>query len=197
MRPPVRPALLLLLSIAGTGLQADIYKCKLANGTVEIANTPCPTGSTALTRRPDEPVSAERRKQAEQDVERMRSYVERREALQQAESAEERTSIAERPATVSATPRQYGDPERCLNELSQQALEATQRAMLEAECRSRIKPPDMPPPAPVIVQPGYGGYPGAYPPALPVRPTRPPHEPPPKAAAPAKAFCPPGAAGCR
>jgi hypothetical protein len=56
----------------------------------------------------------------------------------------------------------YGDPDACLRDLAQQALEATQRAQLEAECRSLVRPPA--PQQPVYVVPGYGIPQHHYPP---------------------------------
>jgi hypothetical protein len=130
---------------------AEIYKCRLPNGKTEISNAPCPNGSGTLAVRPDETVSETNRQQAERDVERMRNYVDKRENAQRADAAAERQAQNQRQ---SAAARRYGDPEACLRDVAQQALEATQRAQLEAECHSMIKPVETS--QPTYIVPGYG-----------------------------------------
>lgn len=182
------PLLALALPLMAT---ADIYKCRLPNGQLEISNTPCPTGSGTITARPDEPVSDSARQQAERDVERMKAYVDKREAAQRADEAaarEERASQRQ-GATAGLPTRQYGDSAACLRALDQQALEASQRSQLEAECRSLIKPSS-------DAQPVY--VPIVSPPHF--RPHRPPPPPPParppEPAAPTIIFCPPASKNC-
>jgi len=124
---------------------AEIYKCRLPNDKTEISNVPCPAGSGTLTVRPDETVSESNRQQAQRDVERMRSFVEKREALHQAEEAAERQErIIRQQATVSNSPppppRQYGSPEECRRDIDQMVLEASQRAQREAECQGIARP---------------------------------------------------------
>lgn len=134
--------LALLLLATALPVSAEIYKCRLPNGKTEIANTPCPSGSGTLTVRPDEPVPEASRQQAERDVERMRGYVEKREAAQRAEAAAERQERAsqQQNSSPARTPRNYGSAEECLRDVGQMALEATQRAQMEAECRSIVRP---------------------------------------------------------
>ncbi|HLO64196.1 MAG TPA: hypothetical protein VK165_14660 [Azonexus sp.] len=73
----------------------------------------------------------------------MRTYVEKRENAQRADAvAERQAQNQQRPITAATPSRSYGDPDACLRELATRALEATQRAQLEAECRSLSKPPD-------------------------------------------------------
>lgn len=182
------PCILLTLALLAQPAGAEIYKCRLPNGKVEISNAPC-TGGTTVTARPDESVPEATRLQAERDVEHMRTYVEKREASQRADEAAQRQERAsQRQATASNPPRTYGDPAACLRDLSQQALEASQRAQLEAECRSLIKPPENTQ-QPVYI-PIYGG------------PSRPQHysPPPPKPVAsppaPAIIMCPPNNKNC-
>jgi len=186
------PLLALLLPLMAT---ADIYKCRLPNGKLEISNTACPTGSGTITARPDEKVPDAARQQAERDVERMKEYVDKREASQRADEAaarEERAS--QRQGTTAGLPaRQYGDPDACLRGLDQQALEATQRVRLEAECRSLVKPPaDVQPVyVPIVTPPHF--RPHRPPPPLPIPPPPArPAEPP----APAIIFCPPANKNC-
>lgn len=136
---------------------AEIYKCHLPDGKMEISNRPCPKGSGTVTVRPDESVSEANRQQAERDLERMRNYVDKQESAQRAKAAAEQQSRSQRQ-TTSSTPSpapHYGDPDACLRNLAPQELEATQRAQLEAECRSLIRPPESP--APVYGAPPYGG----------------------------------------
>lgn len=141
---------LLLIQPAG----AEIYKCRLPNGKTEISNAPCPGGSGTLAVRPDETVSETSRQQAERDVERMRSYVEKRESTQRADMAAERQ--AQKQSAAAAPARSYGDPDACLRDIAQRALEASQRAQLEAECRSLVRPPE---PPPTVYVPVYGAPP--------------------------------------
>ncbi len=182
------PLLALLLPLMAS---ADIYKCRLPNGKLEISNAPCPTGSGTITARPDEKVPDAARQQAERDVERMKEYVDKREAAQRADEAAAREERANQRQGASAglPTRQYGDPDACLRGLDQQALEATQRLRLEAECRSLVKPP-------TEVQPVY--VPMVSPPHF--RPQRPPLHPPPtkpaEPAAPGIIFCPPASKNC-
>ena len=169
---------------------AEIYKCRLPNGKVEISNSPCPGGSGTVAVRPEETVSEANRQQAERDVERMRNYVDKRESAQRAEAAAERQAQSQRQAAGSPPPLRYGDPDACLRDLAQQALEATQRAQLEAECRSLVRPPA--PQQPVYVVPGYGIPQHHYPP--PRQHPRPPPPPPGNAApsGPSMVICAPG-----
>ena len=167
---------------------AEIYKCRLPGGKTEISNTPCPSGSGTVAVRPDETVPEATRQQAERDVERMRNYVDKRESAQRAEAAAERQAQTQRQTTTNTPTRRYGDPDACLRDLAQQALEATQRAQLEAECRSLVKPPEAP--QPVYVVPGYGVTHPIYPHPRP-HPKPPPVEPSPQPA-PGKVICAPG-----
>ena len=169
---------------------AEIYKCRLPGGKVEISNSPCPGGSGTVAVRPEETVSEANRQQAERDVERMRNFVDRRESAQRAEAAAERQAQSQRQAAGSPPPLRYGDPDACLRDLAQQALEATQRAQLETECRSLVRPPA--PQQPVYVVPGYGIPQHHYPPPRPH--PRPPPPPPGNAApsGPSMVICAPG-----
>lgn len=187
--------------LTATPATAEIYKCRLAGGQVEISNAPCPRGSDTVKARPDEAVPEASRQQAERDVERMRSFVEKREASQRAESEAERQATRQ-PATSQPT-RHYGDTAACLQQLSQQVLEAAQRAALEAECRSLVPPPG-PTQVPGYGPPAYGPVyqplhrPGAYPRTGPEGP-RPPPSPPRSTTpeAPSVVICPPASKNCK
>lgn len=177
---------LLLAQPAG----AEIYKCRLPNGKVEISNSPCPGGSGTVAVRPDDTVPEASRQQAERDVARMRTFVDQRESAQRAEAAAERQAQSQRQAATPPPAVRYGDPDACLRDLAVQALEATQRAQLEAECRSLLRPPAAQ--QPVYVVPGYGVPQHHYP--LPRPHPRPPPPPPAKPApsGPSKVICAPG-----
>lgn len=157
---------------------ADIYKCRLPNGQTEISNTPCAAGATLKTR-PEERVSEADRQQAERDLERMRDYVDKREAAQRAETAgefERQRLQAGQRASSPVAPGNYSNADECLRDVAQMALGATQRAQLEAECRQ------IAPRAPAAIS-------SPYPVVVPVYVTPPPHphkppkrqEPPPEA----------------
>lgn len=175
MRPRITlPLLFSLLLIPPAS--ADIYKCRLPDGKIGISNSPCPGGSGTVVVRPDETVSETSRQQAERDVERMRHYVEKRETAQRADLAAERQALSQKQAAASHPPRGYGDPEACLRDLAQRALEAQQRAQLEAECRNLMRPPE---PPPTVYLPVYGAPPlyPHYPRPQPL-PRPPPPQPP-------------------
>ena len=169
---------------------AEIYKCRLPNGKTEISNSPCPGGSGTVTIRPDETVPEANRQQAERDVERMRNFVEKRENAQRADIAAERQAQSQKQAGTATPPRSYGDPDACLREVAQRALEAAQRAQMEAECRNLVRPPD---PPQTIYVPVYGAPPvyPHYPRPLPQpRPPQPPVTTPPSG--PGMVICAPG-----
>ncbi|WP_374276982.1 DUF4124 domain-containing protein [Azonexus sp.] len=139
--------LLLLAAVAALwhgAAAADVYKCRSADGRIEISNSPCAGGSRTLTARPEERVSEEERQRAEQDVERMRDYVRQREASQRAETAaeleRERLAAQQRAAAARSQPRVYGSPEECRQDIGQMALEAEDRQRLESECGRIARP---------------------------------------------------------
>lgn len=130
----------LLLALLALPVQADIYKCRLPNGRTEISNAPCPSGSGTLTVRPDDTVSEANRQQAERDVERMRSFVEKREAEQRNEEAAERQrQSSERQSAAQQRVYQSGTMDDCLRELDLYPVEPARRAELEAICRAKAR----------------------------------------------------------
>lgn len=166
---------------------ADIYKCRLPNGQAEISNTPCSAGNTLKTR-PDENVSEADRQQAERDLERMRGYVEKREAAQRADAAGEyerlRLQAGQRSASRSAYGN-YSNADECLRDVSQMVLNATQRALQEADCRQ------LPPREPSIVGSPYPiAVPTYYAPPLPPHPPKPPKKREPEQEAPRMSILP-------
>lgn len=143
----------LLIALLALPVQADIYKCRLANGRTEISNSPCPAGSGTLTVRPDDPVSEQSRQQAERDVERMRSFVEKREATQRTEEAAERQRLSsERQSAAQQRVYQSGSLSECLRELELNPVEPARQAELEAVCRAKARSEPTLVPVPV-----YGG----------------------------------------
>lgn len=133
-------SLLIFLTLTFLALpaQAEIYKCRLANGKTEISNAPCPSGAGTLAVRPDETVSEESRREAERDVERMRGYVEKRATEKQAsEAAEREQQLSENQAIAQQRVYQSDNMEECLTALGRYALEAGRRAELEAICRAK------------------------------------------------------------
>lgn len=143
---------LTLLAPGGPAL-AEIYKCRTADGRIEIANTPCASGSGTVSMRPDEAVSDEAREQVERDIERMRGFVDRREAeLRREAAAEQQRQVEEE--RIAATRRVYAaeNMDDCLAELGRQPLPAARQAELEAICRAKAND------APVMIGvPVYGG----------------------------------------
>lgn len=143
---PIRLALPLLLAMLCGAATADIYKCRLPDGSTEIANRPCPSGAGTLASRPDDVIPEARRREAERDAERMRALVEQRETQQ-------RTGAAPSPQggvlplpheNQKAAGRRSVDD--CLRELDRHPLDVQQRSQLENACRNN---PDI---QPVIVQ---------------------------------------------
>lgn len=139
MNIPARWLLSGLLTLSAQA-GAEVYKCRLTNGQLEITNAPCPKGSGTLAVRPDEKISEAERLQAEREYERIRIYVDKREAAQRAEQAAEAERSAAQNRKLAANPPAPSDDskstEECLNDLDSRALETTQRAELEAACRN-------------------------------------------------------------
>ncbi len=117
---------------------ADAYKCRLTNGQIEISNLPCPIGSGTVSVRPDEHVSEAARRQAEEEVDRMRAYAEKQEAAQRKTETAERRERNEAKQSVDSrqVARNYTSAEECRHDIDQMALDASQRIGLETECQS-------------------------------------------------------------
>lgn len=143
---------LMLLTPAWPAL-ADIYKCRTADGRTEISNTPCASDGSTLSVRPNETVPDEAREQAQRDVERMRSFVDQREAAMRQEAAAEQKLQAEENQAEAAR-RIYAteNMDDCLAELGRWTLPTARRAELEAICRAKAA--DTPA---VVGIPVYGG----------------------------------------
>lgn len=133
----------LLAALAFTSAaQAEVYKCRLPNGQIEISNHPCSGGAT-LTVRPDETISEAQRQAAERENERMRQRADKLEADNRASQAavereqerQERAAARERASQPHFSPRNYSSADDCLRALDQTPMEPSQRSSLEAECR--------------------------------------------------------------
>lgn len=146
-----------LLALMAVSAQAEIYKCRLADGRTEISSAPCTGGSTTLSARPAETVPEASREQAERDVARMRSFVEQREAEQRREeAAENRQQQAERQAEAARSIYETSDMDSCLRELGRQNVDAGRRAELEAVCRAKTRAPSPVVVVPVPAYPAHG-----------------------------------------
>ena len=130
----------LLTALLALPANAEIYKCRQANGKIEISNSPCSGGSNTVTVRPDDTVSEENRAQAEQSVERMQNFVEKRKAEQLAdEKIEQERQASERQSVVQQRVYESTGMDNCLRELAQQSIDPQRRAELEAICRAKAK----------------------------------------------------------
>lgn len=147
-------SLLLLSAVAMSGPAcAQAYKCRTADGRMEITNTPCPSGTNTVKTVREEPVSEASRQQAEREVARMRDYVDKREAAQNKEEAAERERQASQRQSATASEGNGRSVDDCLRDLDQQALQPAQRAQKEAACRGN------PQPSIYVPVPAYGGNP--------------------------------------
>lgn len=149
-------SLLLLTAVALSGpANAEAYKCRTADGRMEITNTPCPSGANTVKTVREEPVSEASRQQAEREVARMRDYVDKREAAQRKEETAERERQASQRQSATTNEGNNRSVDDCLRDLDQQALQPAQRAQKEAACRGNA-------PQPVYVPvPVYGDNPAA------------------------------------
>ena len=178
----MKPLLALLLTafFAAPAL-ADVYKCRNADGSVEISNSPCASGASTLKSRPDEKVSEAERQRAEKDVEKMRDYVDKREAVQRSEAAAEREAAARQAKNAQSqpSPRIYGSADECLRDVAQMGLDSNQRSQMEADCRRIGSSSGVSGPYPVYTTP-YGYPPRHYPPPVQIQ-TQPKPKPEPPA----------------
>lgn len=152
-------SLLALSALALSGsAAAEAYKCRTADGRMEITNTPCPSGADTVKTVREENISEARRRQAEQEVERMREYLEKHDTAQRSEanSRNERQS-REQAADSSNPPAPQRSVEDCLAELDRQALQPAQRAQMESACRNNPQQ-TVYAPAPVAIR-VYGDHP--------------------------------------
>ena len=149
-------ALLFFISLSASLLvQAEAYKCRLPDGRIEFSDTGW-AGASTLTVRRDETISAESREQAERDVERMRRYIDQREAAHRAES---QANAPQEHSHGKAAAEQKPPPsaaaiETCLQEVDRQALSASQREKSEASCRSTATIPPASEPSYIVLGSG-------------------------------------------
>lgn len=186
--PPVSRPLLLLTLLAPLALtvspnaSANAYKCRLPDGSVEIVSRPCTSGSATLSVQNEEKIPEGRRREAEEEVRRLRTQIERREAAQR-EAPGRDPQAASQPQTGSAAPGNESMPpaqpkrsvEDCLKELDRHALDPRQRLNLESACRSNPDTQLVFVPVPVYTQqPGTLSLPGTARPIIQVVPSPPP-----------------------
>ena len=136
MTTPIRKSVFMVLLALSIDAGAEVYKCRLPDGQMEITNAPCPKGSGTVTVRPDEKVSEADRLQAEREVERMRLQADRMEAAQRAAETERIAAQKRNPAVNALPAAETRTVEECLHDVGQQALDAHQRAEQEAACRA-------------------------------------------------------------
>ena len=113
-------------------------------------------------------MSEQSRQQAERDVERMRSFVDKREATQRSEEAAERQrQSSERQSAVQQRVYQSGSMNECLRELELNQPEPSRRAELEAICRAKARSEPTLVPVPVYGNPSLMPQPRAHQPPEP------------------------------
>lgn len=192
-QPPVFRPLLLLALLTPLALclsrdaAANAYKCRLPDGSVEIASRPCTTGSATLSVQNEEKIPESRRREAEEEVRRLRTQIERREASQRDTPARD-PQAATQPQNANNVPGPETPPpaspkrtvEACLQELDRHALDPSQRLNLESACRSNPDAQLVFVPVPVYTQ-----QPGTPRPIMPVVPSQ-PHVPMPTPVTPVK-----------
>jgi hypothetical protein len=148
-------ATFLLLALLALPVQAEVFKCRGSDGRTVYSNTGCPGTSSPVEVRADDKVSAASREQAERDVARLQSLVEKREAEQRAEDKlEEEAARNARQHAAQQRVYQADNMDDCLHELAQFSLEGSRRAELEAICRAKART------APSVIAvpvPVYGG----------------------------------------
>lgn len=159
------PTLIGLLLVSLAPAHAGAYKCRLPDGSIEITSQPCASGSATLGVRNDEAVSETRRREIEDDLRRMRTYLDQREIEQRNQLDRERqkpsplSETSDAPLTPPSPPPARRTLEDCLRDLDRQAVPPMQRSQLENLCRSNpdsrptvvTVPVYIPAPAPAIV----------------------------------------------
>lgn len=158
----MKSTLIVATLLFGLSAHADVHKCRLADGRVEITNTPC-TGETLRTL-PAERISPAAREEAERANERMEALAEKLEATRRAEEAALREDLERLRQPAPAAPPAPSGPsadsiESCLRTLERMALDHYRRLELEAGCRNSgtIQPVYVPVPVPAY--PGTSVYP--------------------------------------
>lgn len=145
--------LLLLALCFALPAGADVYKCRLPDGRIEIANAPCARNAGTLEQRPEESVSAERKAESERDLERQRAFVEKREAARreeeklemerearQREAAAREAAAAPAPAPAPTTtyvpvPVPVSPVDQCIQRVYRQPLSNAERNRRIQQCQ--------------------------------------------------------------
>jgi hypothetical protein len=148
----MKPWLALAIALFAFSATADVYKCRQPNGSTEISNSPCSGGSSTVKKVADEVISEENRRQAERNVEQMRSDAEKLEATRRADEAIERKQQEEQRQASGPSPSAI---ENCLRTLERMALDPNRRAELEATCHNKGSVEPVYIPVPYYVGPSY------------------------------------------
>lgn len=159
-----RPVILLLTLLATSSANADAYKCRLADGSLEISSRPCAAGSATLGIKAEERIPEQRRLEAWREVERLKAQLETQNAAQNQAATPQRP-----PSPPADNPRTSDSPRRtteeCLQALNQRPLEPSHRTQLENLCHTNpdAEPVLIPVPTPVPTPVTTWGAPPANP----------------------------------
>lgn len=153
MKMPIVFLASLLLPYAAS---ADIYKCRLTNGSTEISTSPCGSGSSTIKSIPADTVSEASRRQAERDAAQMEEHAARLEAKRLAQEESERKEREKQAAAAGLPPPapSAASIESCLHTLDRMALDPNRRIEMENSCRNTGAAP-----IPASLAPDYSGVP--------------------------------------
>jgi len=147
--------LTLLLLTLSLPVVAEVYKCRLPNGSNEISNSPCSGGSSTVKAVSEEVIPEANRRQAERQVEQMREEAERLESSRRAEEAAERQQQARQEKQQQASVPSASMVQECLHNVERMALDSVRRTELEASCHTSGNVQPVYVPVPYYVNPGY------------------------------------------
>ena len=133
--------------------QSEVYKCRLADGSTEISNSPCRAGSSTVKAVAEDVVPEEIRLKAERNVEQMREQAERLESARRNDEAAEYEQQVKQDKQRQASGPSASQIEECLSNVERIALDSQQRAELEASCRHTGNTPQ----TVYVPVPYYGG----------------------------------------
>ena len=148
------PFALLALALLTQPAQADIYKCRLANGSLEFSNSPCGGNSSTLKSINAEVIPEESRREAERKVERMRDEADKLETRRRAEEAAERQEQEKESQRLPSGPS-ASQIQTCLETLARLSLDSARRTELEASCHANGVVQPVYVPVPYYVGPSY------------------------------------------
>jgi hypothetical protein len=133
---------------------AEVFKCRGSDGKVIYSNTGCPAATATVEVRPDEVVSPAARAETERELERMRRFIEEREATQQkeAELAEAARKARAEEDAAKAPPPPPPDPQyivvnpaaQCAQRVQMMQLPPDEQQRQIARCYGMQAPPPRP-----------------------------------------------------